>query len=569
MQSNLTVKIGADVDQLRKGLNDATSHLNSFNKNIGRIGGMIAGAFAVSSLVSFGKEVFNTTAKFQKFEAVLTNTLGSNGAAKAALNQITEFASKTPYQVDELTASFVKLANQGFIPTMNQMTSLGDLASAMGKSFDQLAEAIIDAQTGEFERLKEFGIRASKQGDKVTFTFKGVQTQVDFTSQSIRDYILSLGQIEGVTGGMAAQSQTLGGGLSNLEDSFEQLKKAIGEAANSGGLFSMALDAIAGGVNRITKALSTTPEDVKKMADGVRVLQEMRREAARVGDIDKWVELNNIIKAGTEEIRKYYDAHIKGEEQLDKKREEVEKKNQKRRGPAPNTMLSVDPSRFAPETGMTTSTQKGYDFLDATAGLAKATAAIKKNFADQQQAMLTHQMKLSEFGIYWTEYWAGMGVAAINAAPIINQAFIDLASGLGEALGNMASGVGGAEQISAVLLGTFGNMCVQLGQLAIATGIGVEGIKRALQSLNPYVAIAAGVALVALGKVVSNRAAKIAKGGSGGGGGGSVSGGGAPSRLETRDAGERIQLGGEVEINGEKLRIVLKNVDNKNKARRG
>jgi hypothetical protein len=237
--SSLTLKVGTDTSSLDKGLRDVNAKLDSFSKGLNGIGAKIAGAFAIGEVVDFGKEVFKTTAKFQKFEAVLTNTLGDGSAAQAAMAQITEFAAKTPYGVDELTASFVKLANQGFIPTINQMRSLGDLAASQGKSFDQLTEAIIDAQTGEFERLKEFGIRASKEGDKVSFTFKGVKQQVDFTNDSIRNYILSLGEVQGVSGGMEAQSKTLGGGLSNLEDSFEQLKLAIGEAAESGGLFSV------------------------------------------------------------------------------------------------------------------------------------------------------------------------------------------------------------------------------------------------------------------------------------------------------------------------------------------
>lgn len=102
-----------------------------------------------------------------------------------------------------LTGVFVKLANAGFRPTGQQMTKLGDLASSTGKQMDQLAEAIIDAQTGEFERLKEFGIRAKDAGDSVIFTYKGVQTTVEKTSGSIRDYIVSLGDAEGVSGSMA------------------------------------------------------------------------------------------------------------------------------------------------------------------------------------------------------------------------------------------------------------------------------------------------------------------------------------------------------------------------------
>ena len=43
---------------------------------------------------------------------------------------------------------------------------------------DDMVEAVADATTGEFERLKEFGIRASSQGDKVALTFRGVTTTV-------------------------------------------------------------------------------------------------------------------------------------------------------------------------------------------------------------------------------------------------------------------------------------------------------------------------------------------------------------------------------------------------------
>jgi len=67
------------------------------------------------------------------------------------------------------------------------MVKLGDLASSTGKSFDQLAEAVLDAQTGEFERLKEFGIKASANGDKVTFSFKEQKTTVENAKTRARE----------------------------------------------------------------------------------------------------------------------------------------------------------------------------------------------------------------------------------------------------------------------------------------------------------------------------------------------------------------------------------------------
>lgn len=217
------------VDTQTSKLKGSTSQLGGI---VSKIGPAMVAAFSITAIAAFAKQVLDVSANFQKMEAVLTNTLGSKGAAQAAMKEIVAFASKTPFAVDELTNSFVKLANQGFIPTQEEMRKLGDLASSQGKSFDMLTEAIIDAQTGEFERLKEFGIRAQKEGDNVKFSFKGVETQTKFNSEAMREYILSLGDLEGVSGGMAAISETLGGKFSNLGDATMALQKELGDKLN-------------------------------------------------------------------------------------------------------------------------------------------------------------------------------------------------------------------------------------------------------------------------------------------------------------------------------------------------
>jgi hypothetical protein len=213
---------------IKKGSTESKNSVNDLNGSIKAIGVTILAAFTVDKIIAFGLEVVRVRGEFQKLEAVLTNTLGSQSKAQAALGQIKDFAAKTNFGVLELTTSFVKLANQGFVPTTNELRKLADVANSTGKSFDQLTEAIIDAQTGEFERLKEFGIRASKQGDQVTFAFKGVQTQTQFTSSAIREYILSLGDLNGVAGATEAISKTLGGQTSNLGVAYDSLLNTIG-----------------------------------------------------------------------------------------------------------------------------------------------------------------------------------------------------------------------------------------------------------------------------------------------------------------------------------------------------
>lgn len=254
-----TQQAAKGVDKLTKKTGELKKESEGLGGTMKKVGTALVAAFAVERLIAFGKAVIDITAKFQRYEAVLTNTLGSGSEAQKALTMIQSFAASTPFSVDELTASFVKLANQGFIPTSSEMRKLGDLAASTGKTFDMLAEAIIDAQTGEFERLKEFGIRASKEGDQVKFTFKGVETQTDFTAEAIQRYILSLGDLAGVSGGMAAISETLGGKISNLGDAWDNFMLTLGDGAFS--------DFIGDGINKFTIFLNTVSDGLAWLGD--------------------------------------------------------------------------------------------------------------------------------------------------------------------------------------------------------------------------------------------------------------------------------------------------------------
>ena len=205
------------------------SLLSSLKKSAAGLLPAFGFAAIVLGLKNMFRSAIQTRTEFSRYEAVLSNTLGSQKEANKEFAMLKEFAAKTPFQLNELTGAYVKLTNQGFKPTKKEMSSLGDLASAMGKSFDQLTEAIIDAQVGENERLKEFGIRAQKNGDIIKYTFKGVTTEVDNNAESIKNYILSLGKLDGVQGGMAKISKTIGGALSNQADASDSLFNSIGK----------------------------------------------------------------------------------------------------------------------------------------------------------------------------------------------------------------------------------------------------------------------------------------------------------------------------------------------------
>ncbi len=100
----------------------------------------------------------------------------------------------------------------------------------------------------------------------------------------------------------------------------------------------------------------------------------------------------------------------------------------------------------------------------------------------------------------------------------LNAGVQNIFGGLGAAIGDaLASGGNIMEAAGAGLLSSLGAMLVDLGKMAIGVGITLEAVKTALRTLNPFAAIAAGVALVAIGTAFSKGAQSLAGGSSVGG----------------------------------------------------
>ena len=248
--------------EIQKKINNINGELKKVNgkvtsgAGIGTFFGVSAGIGAVTSVF---RDMVNVRKEFEKYEAILTNSLGSQKAARTELKMLQDLASKTPFSLQELTGSFVKLTNFGLKPTREELRKYGDIAASVGKSFDQFAEAIADAVTGEFERLKEFGIKANKDGEQIIFTFKGQATAVDNTAESIRNYLATLGDLEGVAGSMEAISKTIGGKMSNIGDAWDNVLNKMGE--RTGGVMNFIFETISGTLGKIAKSFEILEAD--------------------------------------------------------------------------------------------------------------------------------------------------------------------------------------------------------------------------------------------------------------------------------------------------------------------
>lgn len=252
-------ELAAKIYDVKNASTQAATESDKLGAAIARVGHYGAAAFAFINVSDIVGKVVNVTAEFQRLEASLVTVEGSTSKASASFDLIKTFAQKTPYQLTEVTDAFIKMKAMGLDASLESMQAYGDTASAMSKPLMQMIEAVADAATGEFERLKEFGIKASSEGDKVKFTFKGVTTEVGKNAKEIEQYLIGLGQAN-FAGGMERQMQTIGGQLSNLQDNWANTFNTIGTASMPA--ITMAIN----GLNNASDAVRFMAENTDELA---------------------------------------------------------------------------------------------------------------------------------------------------------------------------------------------------------------------------------------------------------------------------------------------------------------
>lgn len=124
----------------------------------------------------------------------------------------------------------------------------------------------------------------------------------------------------------------------------------------------------------------------------------------------------------------------------------------------------------------------------------KAVAGVSSAITDMASKMVTEMDRLNQ----------GITDAVNGAAQAAIVGFSQML-GAGIATGQGMKGVG------SMLLGVFADLAINLGSLAVGYGIAIEKIKVALSTLQGPVALAAGIALIALGAGLKGAIAKRAE----------------------------------------------------------
>lgn len=263
------------IGELNRGVNDLGGNTGKLTQGFGGLAaGTLGVAGAVGVVTAAVTKLVGVQREFDVLNSSLITVTGSSTAAQREFEWIKSFAATTPFALNEVTGAFVKMKALGLDASQQALTSYGNTASAMGKSLDQMVEAVADAATGEFERLKEFGIKANQEGDRVTLTFKGVATNIGNNAEEITQYLTQLGNVD-FAGAMETRAATLDGAISNLADSWNGLVLSISQTG-MGNAMGTETRAMANELGLVTQAIEETRQAgggmVEQLGNGIGML---------------------------------------------------------------------------------------------------------------------------------------------------------------------------------------------------------------------------------------------------------------------------------------------------------
>jgi hypothetical protein len=526
--TNLKVRFGADTSKFKKGMKDGDRAVQDFKKK---------GSSAFSQFAqAFGVNVDAITAQTQTFTAGL-------GAMKSGM---TGAATGSGVLTKALKILKVALVSTGIGALIVALGSLMSYFTRTKEGSDLLKRAM-DAIGAVFSVIVD---RASALGKSIVEAF----TKPKETVKNLWEFIKSQ-----FVNRIAAVPKLIQAAWNIVKGIFDGTAK---EAAAD----------FAGAMTQLGTGL--TPEQQKKVGDSIKgVAKEIKDEAAAAANLRKRMqELEDqeirLIEVNAEREKQIESFRARSKELRDKDIEESRRALQQ----AMNIEQArlQDELRIARERAKIVEEQKalGNNLREDDRELAEAKAkvnelerqslrmkrtmisemnSLNREYERQQQAIRDTEMAMYDqikaagmmtatgtsvdtgsidtmtlapmpaIDTSLLEESAGQ-VRAIfdNLSEMINDTMTDLVIGFSESFGAMLAGSGSLADFGNFVMGTLADLAINVGKTAIATGVAVEGIKRALQSLNPVAAIAAGVALVALGTAVKSSLKSAASGSSSG-----------------------------------------------------
>lgn len=245
MAADLVAKIGADITEFEKKLQDMVTTMEKKTKDLSAKAKKVGKSMTTNitlPIVAAGAAALAQSAKFETLETSFVSLLGSAEKARVVMQKLTDFAASTPFQLEGIGSAAKQLLAAGENADTLQpvLKTLGDIAAGANIPFSDMAAIFAKAKnkgkamTEELMQLSDRGIPIiAVLAEKLNVSKEAI---FKMASEGKISFDILKGALEDMsaTGGifadqMKVQSTTLGGIFSTLKDNVALSLGTIGD----------------------------------------------------------------------------------------------------------------------------------------------------------------------------------------------------------------------------------------------------------------------------------------------------------------------------------------------------
>ena len=254
MAQNIVFRVVADTQPAVDGMNkldnatkNAKKDVNQLDQALGKIGTMVAGAFALGSVIQFGKEVYAVTNEVNSLNIRMSQLQGTADATDRAMGMLVELSKRLGVNMNELTGNYVQFvsaakasgievskAEKIFVNMTTALRGTGASADATKRAMTALTQMMgkgtimseeLKGQLGE-AMPQAIGWMAESLGVGTKQLFKMME-QGQLTSESLLGF--SEVAVKSVGSSVDAMSKTMEANVARLSNSWQAYMASLGQ----------------------------------------------------------------------------------------------------------------------------------------------------------------------------------------------------------------------------------------------------------------------------------------------------------------------------------------------------
>lgn len=295
------IEIEAKLDQLEGRLSTEIKSIaekggqnftRSFTEALWPLKWAIASVISVWAFTALSKSIITLADNLEQAKNAFTTMLWSSKQAETMLQNLSDFAAKTPFELPEVRQNAKQLLAMGVsaenvIPTLK---ALGDVASWTGADMSRLAmnygqvitqgkltsRELKDFQVNGVPILDELAKNAGKSKEEIQNMISSGQISANDVTRAFETMTSEGGKFADM---MATQSSTLSGQWSNFQDQLSQIGEKIwvwlldnlkGEVGQMGEIIEAQSDNIINSADAIFDSIFTVWDAIKEVLTTVR-----------------------------------------------------------------------------------------------------------------------------------------------------------------------------------------------------------------------------------------------------------------------------------------------------------